>query len=92
MIRSPWCAINDQILFEASRVLRLDGTDVKLFSEGEYVRFALYNDGWCVVEEGSGRPGCTDGYVGSCMSAQRAEPILRRLINSHYPRQMDLFA
>lgn len=92
MLASPWCAINDQLLSEASRALRLSGTDVSLFSGNEYIRFALYGDEWCVVEEGIGRPGYTDGFVGSCMSAQRVEPILRRLIDEQYPKQMGLFA
>lgn len=91
-IHSPWCEIDERLLYEASTVLNLVGDDVTMWTEGEYLRFARYDDVWCVVAEGVGTPSCHGGFIGSCMSAQRAEPILRRLIASQRPRQLDLFA
>jgi hypothetical protein len=87
-ITSPWAEIDERLLNEAAQVLHLNGEDVTLRSDGEFVRFAKYGDDWCVVAEGIG----DFSYVGSCMSAQRAEPILRRLINASRPKQLSLWA
>ena len=87
IIQSPWAEISEKLLKEASQALHLVGEDVTLKSGEEFVRFAKYGDIWNVIAEGIGG----FSYVGSCMSAQRAEPILRRLIDASRPKQMTLW-
>jgi hypothetical protein len=91
MIISPWCAVNPELLLEASRVLKLEGTLERLFIDGEFLVFYKHGEDWFISKEGWGEPGNTGCYAGSCMSAERVEPILKKLIKLRYPKQLDLF-